>query len=463
MTIACCLFFFMVILLVGFALTALILRGAEGYNPLEACCLILPLGLGGTGLVLFWLSLAGFKPSGVVLSLISALAAVGLVYMGRKGWLALFSFTADDSEIQVLKRRLWFTVPCVAAAAATFLVVCGDAFLMPLYMIDSFVIWNLKAKVLFHDAILSNPYFHELPLSFSHLDYPMLVPFLVSGVYAALGYTDDVVGKSVHPVIYVAFVGLSYVALRWRNAPAPSLILAAIVATLPPVVQWSASGTADMPLTLFYLGSVYYMARVFDKDGCRSADIALGALFATFCAFCKNEGMALALISIVIFTGFSFIRGRGGRETAMTVARYVVLLGLLLAPWVVFNHFLPQTYENYPARLNLETFQANMSRMPAVVAEFSLCVSNFWRWGLFWILFAVSACVGWRAITLRPAQVLWTLFVAHILLYWFVFVVSPFEPHHLATMSLERLLLHAVPAALLIISCNCGKIFPPTT
>jgi len=44
---------------------------------------------------------------------------------------------------------------------------------------DAFAIWGFKAKVLTHEALRPTPaYFHDLTLSYSHLDYPLMVPFL---------------------------------------------------------------------------------------------------------------------------------------------------------------------------------------------------------------------------------------------------------------------------------------------
>ena len=58
----------------------------------------------------------------------------------------------------------------------------------PLVEWDAFAIWGFKAKVLVHEALRPAPaYFHDLTLSYSHLDYPLMVPFLTAGAYAAMG------------------------------------------------------------------------------------------------------------------------------------------------------------------------------------------------------------------------------------------------------------------------------------
>ena len=48
--------------------------------------------------------------------------------------------------------------------------------------------------------------FHDASLSYSHLDYPLMVPFLTAGASAAMGTVDDQTGKLVSPFLDVLLV-----------------------------------------------------------------------------------------------------------------------------------------------------------------------------------------------------------------------------------------------------------------
>ena len=128
-------------------------------------------------MLLFWASLAGYAPSRSLLSAIAGLTLAGLFALRNKGRLIRIKLLAEPWE----KGDVWAMAP----AALTLLalgVVLINAVSTPLQEWDAFAIWGLKAKVLFHAALRPIPlYFHDLSLSYSHLDYPLLVPFLVPG------------------------------------------------------------------------------------------------------------------------------------------------------------------------------------------------------------------------------------------------------------------------------------------
>jgi len=84
-------------------------------------------------------------------------------------------------------------------------------------------------------------YFHDLTLSYSHLDYPLMVPFLTAGAYAAMGTVDDQTGKLVSVFLDVLIVPMVYLGLRWKLRRLPAACLSAILAMLPVMFRYGAS------------------------------------------------------------------------------------------------------------------------------------------------------------------------------------------------------------------------------
>src|SRR5439155_22048644 len=82
---------------------------------------------------------------------------------------------------------------------------------------DGFAIWGFKAKVLTYQSLRADPaYFHDASLRFSSPDYPLLLPFLTGGFYAAIGHVDDHLDKMMRPLIFAAFAAITYFGLRWK-------------------------------------------------------------------------------------------------------------------------------------------------------------------------------------------------------------------------------------------------------
>ncbi len=442
--------YFALLFVVGYALLCVVCEDRR--RPLvEVLALCPSLGAGMVALLLFCASLLGCKPSRGVLVLIF-LGAVACVALRRRS----LPFPVVPAVAGRRPLHLILIAASLLIFASVLAITIGEALLMPLWEIDSFMIWMYKAKVFHSQDILSTDYFRSLSLSYSHLDYPLLVPFLVSGLYAAAGQVDDSIGKLVFPFLFASFFCLGVTAFRWRLAAVPAVMLATLMMTLPPVTHWTSSGTADVVLTLFYLGQLYYTVKFIEER--RREDMVFAILFTVFCAFTKNEGMVLCLINILVFAYFRMSGGAGDRKGVRDVVVYAAATLILLAPWLLFDSILPQTHENYPARMNIPTFLDNMARLPTVVCLFIGQFLQVFRWSGLWLILIAVAVIGRPAYRFAATRAVWMLFICHLALYVFVFVVSPFEPRHLASMSLERLILHTVPAAFLLIACHLSAL-----
>jgi len=134
------------------------------------------------------------------------------------------------------------------------------------------------------------------------------------------------------------------------------------------------------------------------------------------------------------------------RRMAGVIAASVVLP----LPWLLFclvarplgRDFLPFT----PS-----VFLAHADRLPHIVALFLLQMLDFANWGLLWLLLAVLLALGARRLS--PAgRGLLLLLLGQLCIYILSFVFSDWQPYtaHVQT-SLDRLLLQAVPPALLLL------------
>jgi len=445
----------LLLLTAGYALLCLLL-GRDRRHPAEILGLSGMLGSAAVPLLLFWLSLSGLKPSRTILLSIFFISLISLIPLKHfRGLVA-----PQWNGLQLTKTD-WLLLPSVGIIVWSLFTVTHLALKYPLIEWDAVSTWGLKAKI-FTDAPLSNlsDYFHDFSLSFSHLDYPLMVPFLTAGAYAALGNIDDTLGKIGVLFLFWSFAFFVYAALRSLLPRVFAMVLAAIVLSAPMVLRWAGQGTADMPLAIFYAGSVYYLTHWI--IGGLASDAWLAGFFSVACVFTKNEGLALAVINLFAAAAFAWKnlpRSRYLRELGCTTAGAI----LCLLPWIIFRHSLPHIDENYPGHLNFATLLANDDRLPGLVKA-------FYNWMFFdpdgnylWHLAVGTLVLGWFTRPSGAAYVLLFLLLAQLAAYLLAYVISPAPLGELVFVTLKRLLLHALPAAVFIVAFNLAKILPEAT
>jgi hypothetical protein len=404
--------------------------------------------------LLFWASLLGQRPSWPVLEFILAGAAALLFVSSRRDWIV----APSAKKISRIKELGWTSI--VPLLAVVYLVVSQiavswHALSFPLIEWDAFAIWGLKAKVIYYDSLLSNPaYFRAVTLSYSHLDYPLGLPFLLSGVYAAVGEVNDQLAKVIFPFLSAAFILMLFDSCRWKLNSKKSLIIAAICIGNSPFARWAGSGNADLLLTFYYGGSVIYLLRWIESRG--TGDLVISALFSAFGAFCKNEGLVLAAMNLMILLiNAGIIRQK---KIFGATALFIIIQALFILPWLIWSLDIPRTHENYFGRLDIATITNNLPRLGIILPIFLHQIYQIDHWGVIWILLIAFAMIGWRAFTAGPVIWGWILFILHILLYILAFVVTPWHIDVLVLSSLDRLLMHLIPLLGLLASLHWAFI-----
>jgi hypothetical protein len=435
-------FYFCTIMIAGYAVVSLIFNEKRSF--FETISLIMLMGAGSVSLILFWAALLGCKPSRGLLAGIFAVSAVLIFFLRKKNKIAKFALP------EKLKRdELIIFIPGGAIILFVFCIVLVHALMMPLYDVDAYGLWGLKAKALFHEGLPSDGLFYQLPLSYSHLNYPLLVPFLITGVYTSIGYVHDLIGKIIFPFFFIGGTCFIFSSLRWKLSRKPALLLTLLFMTLPVMQRWTSAGIADVPLTLFYAGSIFYLVKYLAEE--KREDLILSILMTVFCAFVKNEGIAIAAINIGVF-GLFYLFFPFTIQKLKTSILFALGIGILMLPWFYWSKTIPHTHENYPLRLLYFFSVDNLARMKNILQHFGGHIINFSRWGILWIILIVAALLNLKIFKQRYALAMWALFIGQILVYIFVFIISPWTPEFLADMALERILLHTAPAAIYLIA-----------
>jgi hypothetical protein len=445
---ACCLYLLLIVL-VGYAVLSAI-QPAGRMTIVQLFGLGPSIGAGTMGLLLFWASLIGFAPSRTVLATIGVLTLASLLVVNKMNRLARIKFRATDWE----KGDGWMFVP-LAVLVTGLVMIVASAVSLPFMEWDAFAIWGFKAKVLTHEALRPAPaYFHDLTLSYSHLDYPLMVPFLTAGAYAAMGTVDDQTGKLVSVFLDVLLVPMVYLGLRWKLRRLPAASLTAIVAMLPVMFRYGGVGCADLPLAMFYAGSIFYVARWIDRQ--QEQDLILAILFSAFAAFTKNEGMVLALMNGAVILGFGLWSGR--RHAWVGAAAFFAGLVALDAAWLIWSWGLPHTHEDYGSKLLSSLVATHLPRLKEIIPAMLVQTTEFHVWGLLWIMAGMLALLGWRALARPYMLAVWILLGLHLMSYALAYSVSPWNLATLMPMTMDRLLLHTVPAVIFLAGWHWAEL-----
>jgi Dolichyl-phosphate-mannose-protein mannosyltransferase len=451
----CCLF------IAGYAVTAALARTA---SPVEIAGLSLCMGPAIIGILLIFLSMIGIRPARAEILIISALFAVAAIFFSSR------RSPQHPPNTPVVK---WLAVICLAAIAYGMIAITIDALGFPVIEWDAFAIWQLKAQVLALQPLHPRPnYFSNLNLSFSHLRYPLLVPMMSAGMHAMTDRLDDL-GKTISLLLFPGMITAVFAAVRKINGTTAALAAAGLLASLEPMFRYGGSGTAEMALTAFYACSLLCMLRW--EENRQWGDLILIALFSASMTWTKNEGLALAAINALLIavprkrgeaplimvlntTGKPHLTATGKRGLSPFAAAGILalIIAAIYLPWIIFSWGLPRTDENYAGRLNIHGIISNIPRLPTIFAGFAVEMARCWDWGLFWLI-ALGLTITERSkFRHRAVALIGILLVLHLLAYIPPLMVTNWKLQELLDVSSDRLLMHATPAAAILI----GLLWP---
>ncbi len=444
-----CVAYTLVLLSIGYVATSLVL-GRDRRSWPEVLGLSLLLGAGVMGLLLVWISMIGVRPSRAViltLGLVACLALAALIHAGRTAKPLMPNVKSGPMLMidSVLMLLLFVAAVTVFIATVRF----------PLFEWDSIAIWGFKAKILSHEALTPYPrYFSDLSYSYSHHDYPLLLPMLMAAMFSLLGTFDDAPAKIFFPIFFVGGMFLAYSACRNWVGRRASMMLTLICLTNPLMFAPLTFSNFDFPFAMFYLGSIAYLMRWLETDS--RADLLLCALFSLFLANSKSEGIPLAAINVFAAGLLSILLRRSWRR----MLAMMLIVGLGVGFWLAYRAPLPHTNDNYFAQLRLTIVVNQFDRIGTILRAFWWGMLDVTGWSGIWIMLPIFAILGLRAWRHRRTWLAWSLLLIHLLLYIFVYIITDWNVEELLNSSLQRMFMHLVPAAMIVLAVHWNAMRP---
>ncbi|MCO5948750.1 hypothetical protein [Mucilaginibacter flavidus] len=302
---------------------------------------------------------------------------------------------------------------------------------------DAFAMWNLHAKFFYHPELWKHLFTSKL--SYSALDYPMMLPTIVAFFWNAVGSMSPYV-----PLLFAYGVMLTiplytYFALRDEGLKWLSLIALVIFVTDNNFKQIATSQCADSLLSLLILMVFVQYEKL--KGLINNRAYLLGFICAS-CAWVKNEG----LVFYVLFTvGFILSNYR----LLPVLKKYLTGAIVPTLALVSFKLFFA------PANDLISADNKQLFSLSVVLTDWSRYATIFKFWlntllsNYIYALILVFAAfvVNRRLFASMPAIIIALLLLG----YFIIYLVTPHDLNwHLYT-SLYRIIQHVYPALIYLI------------
>lgn len=254
------------------------------------------LGLGTAGIVLGILSLLGLRwtpwSAGAGMLVVAIASGMGSRLVGRS------NFQLPDSPA---RQSIAQSPIAWIADAGTVLVLVGYgmmATVAPSAEFDFIGIWGVKGRLFWQAGRIDWSMLRDPFLSYSHHDYPILLPLMLDYLAVAGGvWNDEAMG-----LLYVAFALMTLLMIRSALRDGTGSAAMASLATLGLTGAACSPyfGIAEGPLIAFGTGAFLQLRRGL-RDGNAGA-VRMGAVLLGLAALTKNEGLAwLVAVSISFF------------------------------------------------------------------------------------------------------------------------------------------------------------------
>ncbi|MBL9212174.1 MAG: glycosyltransferase family 39 protein [Opitutaceae bacterium] len=401
-------------------------------------------GLGVTSTGFFFASLASSRPA-LLSGAVELALGLALAWMGwRRRAVAL---RTSAIAVTPASWRQWL-LASVLAQAVLVAVVCGWRAYQaePYGGWDGWAIWNLHARLMLRagpewPALLAEP-----AISWTHPDYPRLLPAAVARLWAWGGQETSAAAALVAVAFALAALGILLAVLArcrgWTVAFAGALLLV----STPFFVTFAPNQHADIPLGGFLLAAMGLL--VLSGDGPEPrAGLWLAGLCAGLAAWTKNEGLLFAL-------GFALVAGGWAwrRHGVRALVGLATGLGVGLVPVAVFKFGFAPANDLVSAPLGPRLAHVvDVARHATILGSFGRELLRFgeWAWAPFLAMALPFAAWRQRRRSTGTARVLWVVIGLMLAGYYGVYLLTPQDlAWHLNT-SLVRLLLQLWPLAIL--------------
>jgi len=433
-------------LFVGYVLTCIIMPKKEDISEIERLALSYLIGTGTFTLLIFMLGAFG-----IGFSLFNIITATGIMLA-----LPVIIAVKNKSLMLDLKsfkfaRLKWLEVLFLALILSRVSFVLFEDLIKPVFSVDAFANWSLRAKVFFFDSGLSmrtkDLYFAGGGQPF----YPINIPLMETWIAKVLGYWNDQLFKVIFGLFLISLLTIFYCSVRRFASRPVSLVSTYLLSTLPLLVHHATIEYADFPLCVYIACSVFFLLNYFESN--QEKHLYFSSMLAGIGAWTKSEGMSLLLVNIVVICVYLIRNNRDMRYMAAKLGGYLLLALTFKVPWSVFN-----VYYNIPKsiwqKIEYTKMFENYYRIPVIIDQFYRKLFFYGNWNIAWFVFFAALIISFGS--LNKTRYLYSLLQIILVMsaFAFLYYITPSYEWLLQGTTLNRNVLIIMPVVIYFISLS---------
>jgi hypothetical protein len=321
-------------------------------------------------------------------------------------------------------------------------------------------IWNLRARFLFRAGAFWRDAFSS-DLSWTHLDYPLLVPGLIALCWKLANQESTDAPIAIAFLFALGTTGVLVGALGTLRGKVYALLAGTLLLGTASFIALSAALYGDVPLSFYILATLALLC-LQDRYPDNLSFCTLAGLMAGFAAWSRNEG-AFFVAAVIVARAVALFRFHQRAAIVPQLIRMLVGLAAPLAVVITFKLRLagPNEYLSQPASLILKHL-SDIGRWILTLEGLVIVLFNF---GRFLIPIILALAVYWYLVRFRvdardgagvaTAGIALSLTLAAQLLTDILYLANlPLE----VNTSFERILVQLWPAALLMFFLASGPL-----
>jgi hypothetical protein len=333
---------------------------------------------------------------------------------------------------------------------------------------DAFSIWNLHARFLFRSGAAWRDGFSPL-ISWSHPDYPLLLPAAIAHFWSYLGRESQVVPAVIGLVLTFSTVGLLFASLAILRGRTSAMLGGLVLLATPFFIEQGTSQYADVPLSFFFLAAISSLCLYYPipEDAANSRAqplLVLSGLATGFAAWTKNEGLlflfALTAAQLLVYIrdrnlGSSDPTGSAEKSCARPLGLFFSGLAPLLILILWFKYTVAPRGDLFPDAASAIHKLMEPQRYWIV---FRWYFKSFFRFGEWWLVPGTVALAIYYFLAVCTKKVdnhrgldigLITLALAFAG-YFAIYLITPYDIFWHLRNSLNRLFLQLWPSAVFL-------------
>ncbi|MFX1274647.1 MAG: hypothetical protein ACFFBP_02775 [Promethearchaeota archaeon] len=426
------------ILLIGYSFLYF-LPNNEEFTPLKRFSLSYGLGVGLLSFSMLIFILFGLHSR---ISFIPILAISSFLFIYFKIYKV---FKNDIKEILNLIRKPKLKLNTLEYFSIIIIIIeifylISTSLIYPVYIWDSAVIWDAKARYLFYDGN-----FNYLNYTIVHPDYPPLVPLVLTSFYSLFFQPHHFI-QLFFVTIFICMIIFLYYSLRhFKLNRTYSLLISSMIALVYEIYSASHFVGGDLLVAFYYtISTIFLCEYIFSR---RKQFLIYSSIFMGFMALSKNEGFGLLIVNVGVLVLYQILfcikKEIKFKEMIILIILFAGIGLMIYVPWLVLISINNVGSAYLSNILNIFIIQNTINKLIDIITFILLQ----FLWIPFLILFFTVIIINIRTIYYEKLFFLVVLMISHLLLYILVYLITPYDLIWQLGTSIQRELMHLTPFA----------------